>query len=203
MIFIAHQPEKHYSTIVLPLFYHCSSNKRNCFVCNKICYDCNIICYGTLTTILISIMIDFIDFIHQALYHYDHTYKQATPYYYSKNSFQQTPILIQGSILGSKNSTQLLAAFSVFTRHCIVVGPTQVLVQCIVSVCVSICVCVCVFVLYCHIVAWLFLQCHALLIVLLMLAASYHFVWHVERHIIGGERKKCVENTAQNCMFMF
>ena len=37
----AHQSEKHYSTIVLPLFYHCFSNNKTCYVCNKICYDCN------------------------------------------------------------------------------------------------------------------------------------------------------------------
>ena len=34
----AHHPEKHYSIIVLPLFYHCFSNNKTCYVCNKICY---------------------------------------------------------------------------------------------------------------------------------------------------------------------
>ena len=45
----------------------------------------------------------------------------------------------------------------------------------------------------------------ACLIVLLMLAASYsyHFAWHVGRHIIGGEKEKCVGNTAHSCMFVF
>ena len=83
----AHQPEKHYSTIVLPLFYHYFSNNKTCYVCNKVCFDCNKVCYdcninfyGTLTTILISIMIDFIEFIDfidsilQAVYHNDHTW---------------------------------------------------------------------------------------------------------------------------------
>ena len=40
------QAEKHYSTIVLRLFYHYFSNNKTCYVCNIICYNCNIICYN-------------------------------------------------------------------------------------------------------------------------------------------------------------
>ena len=73
--------------------------------------------------------------------------------------------------------------------------------------CVCVCLYVCVGVWVCCTVTWL-LGCLvasvvACLIGLLMLAASYHFAWHVGRHIIGGERKKFVGNTAHNCMFVF
>ena len=90
MIVTAHQPEKHYSTIVLPFFFIIN---KTCYVCNKICYDCNIIiCYDAhdlnieINIILISIMIDFIELIEfidfidfidsipQALYQNDHTW---------------------------------------------------------------------------------------------------------------------------------
>ena len=63
-------------------------------------------------------------------------------------------------------------------------------------VCVRVCACV---VLSCGCLVVSLVAC---LIGLLMLAPSYHFVWHVGRHIIGGERKKCVGNTAHNCMFV-
>ena len=64
----------------------------------------------------------------------------------------------------------------------------------------TVCVCVCVVLSHSCLVVSI-VAC--LIVLLIMLAASYHFVWHVGRHIIGGERKKCVGNTAHNRMFVF
>ena len=73
--------------------------------------------------------------------------------------------------------------------------------MCLCCVCCVLCACVRVCVVLSH--SCFVVSVVACLIVLLMLSASYHFAWHVGRHIIGGEREKFVENTAHNCMFVF
>ena len=63
----AHQPEKHCSTIILPLFYHCFSNI-------DLRPEINIIFISTIDFFEFIDFFDFIDSTPNALYHNDHTW---------------------------------------------------------------------------------------------------------------------------------